>query len=492
VAALSNEDLAKLVELLSKMDELGTESARRDAVTAAGLHDLLPRLDLAGSPVVATNRLVSDLDPLSLKQLIVWAKTQTGVEQQQVLDGIAQRIQSPKPPADGTPEPHGDAPKPTVVKLELDVKGGIGNFSPEAFKRELTRLLGAQVDNVRITSIQPGSVLITLEGDPQALATLADRLQHPDAAARQFARATHLVTMTYTAGGREHVVRVGAGLSTGAIVAIVIGAAVAIALATWALWPASPAPVPPGDARQHVPADGPVDGPTVPQDVVHVVPPDVAPDEITVHVQSIPPGAEIRLDGVVLGTTPVTKKLPRGTNRRAELRATKQGYAAAVQAVDATRDIDAQIDLRRLRGTATPVKVGAVSVVFRLDGDPTAAVAAANDFMAKKCKQGTELSRSGTEVVFRCGGPFGDADLVGPWVDPKTNRVGLTFEERGQVLIPDPIEPSSCRGLYKLTPGDANHATVTIAAPRCPRPNSLKLPIQWGPDDRWHAGTLVK
>src|SRR5262245_23988122 len=112
------------------MDELGTEQNRRDVLTAAGLADLLPHLDLGGSPALATNRLISDLDPLALKQLIVWAKTQTGVEQQQVLDGIARRIESPKPArSDATPEPHGDAAKGTVVKLELDLKGAIGNFS---------------------------------------------------------------------------------------------------------------------------------------------------------------------------------------------------------------------------------------------------------------------------------------------------------------------------------------------------------------------------
>jgi len=491
VAALSNDDLAKLVELLSKMDELGTESARRDAITAAGLHDLLPRLDLAGSPLVATNRLVGDLDPLSLKQLIVWAKTQTGVEQQQLLDGIADRIQSPQP-GDVTPEPHGDAPKPTVVKLELDVKGGIGNFSPEAFKRELTRLLGAQVDNVRITSIQPGSIRLTLEGDPQALATLVDRLQHPDATARRVARATNLVTMTYTAGGREHVVRVGAGLSTGAIVAIVVAVAGAIALATWALWPASPAPAPPRDAG-HVPADAPA----VPQDVAHIVPPDVARDEITVLVQSDPSGAEIRLDGAVLGTTPVTTKLPRGTNRSATLTATKQGFVADPKRVDATADIAVTFVLRR-RGTATVVKRGRLSLGFKLDGDEATAVDAAKAIMVKRCNPFTELAHpSSSEIEFRCGGPFGAADLVGRWTDtnrdPKTRIGDLTFNARGDVLIPDPIEPTSCRATYTLKPGDANHATVTVDAPRCPPPKRIVLPIQWGqPDDRWHAGTLVK
>src|SRR5258705_2839586 len=108
---VSTEDRAKLVGLLAGLAELDTEDERREALIAAGLEPLLPKIDLSGSPETAIGRIVDHAARFgqitetkeAFVLLCTWAKTLVGVEQQKLIDDV---LANAKPGHPETRDPH--------------------------------------------------------------------------------------------------------------------------------------------------------------------------------------------------------------------------------------------------------------------------------------------------------------------------------------------------------------------------------------------------
>ena len=89
-------DRQHLTGLLAELPEFATEPSRRQLVEYAGLQTLLPRIDLAGSPFLAANQLVSYLarygrityENEALGIFLNAIKGFTGAEQQELLDKL--------------------------------------------------------------------------------------------------------------------------------------------------------------------------------------------------------------------------------------------------------------------------------------------------------------------------------------------------------------------------------------------------------------------
>ncbi|MEQ8538220.1 MAG: hypothetical protein RIB93_12325 [Coleofasciculus sp. D1-CHI-01] len=58
---LKNEDRQQLIALLKDIPELSNERSRQRFLTEAGLTQLLPRLDLSGSPFTAISEIITNL-----------------------------------------------------------------------------------------------------------------------------------------------------------------------------------------------------------------------------------------------------------------------------------------------------------------------------------------------------------------------------------------------------------------------------------------------
>jgi len=113
---LTSDDRTKLIGLLERLEELDTEDERRGALISAGLGELVPKVDLSGSPEGAVARIVDFLAQHgqvapkreALELFIVWAKGVTGVEQQRALEDILARTKqrgAGEDPPPRTPEP---------------------------------------------------------------------------------------------------------------------------------------------------------------------------------------------------------------------------------------------------------------------------------------------------------------------------------------------------------------------------------------------------
>jgi effector-associated domain 8 (EAD8)-containing protein len=94
VLRLATNDRTRLIGMLERLRELETEDGRHEALMAAGLGELVPKLDLSGSPEIALNRIVDCLlEQEALAAWIGWAKGVTGVEQHELLDKILGRAE---------------------------------------------------------------------------------------------------------------------------------------------------------------------------------------------------------------------------------------------------------------------------------------------------------------------------------------------------------------------------------------------------------------
>lgn len=127
---LANEDRARLIGLLERLEELDTEDERRNALMSAGLGELVPKVDLSGSPEGAVARIVDFLaqhgrvapEREALELFIVWAKGVTGLEQQRALEDILARTKQGGAGEDPPPR----APEPRPAR-PVDVPLAIGS-----------------------------------------------------------------------------------------------------------------------------------------------------------------------------------------------------------------------------------------------------------------------------------------------------------------------------------------------------------------------------
>jgi effector-associated domain 8 (EAD8)-containing protein len=133
VLKLATDDRKTLIGLLERLEELDTEDERRNALVSAGLEELVPKIDLSGSPEGAVARIVDYLaqhtrvaperEPLEL--FIGWAKGVTGVEQQRTLEDILSRMRQ-RGSSGETPEPPKEPPpRPPRSQMPLVIGSGI-------------------------------------------------------------------------------------------------------------------------------------------------------------------------------------------------------------------------------------------------------------------------------------------------------------------------------------------------------------------------------
>src|SRR5690242_13741234 len=98
---LDHRDLQRLVEILQRFQEFKDEKSRRDFLPLVGLEPLLPRMDLAGSPLIASVRTINflaDYGRLSnemeaLGSLLEGIRVYLGIAEQNVVDEILTKYQ---------------------------------------------------------------------------------------------------------------------------------------------------------------------------------------------------------------------------------------------------------------------------------------------------------------------------------------------------------------------------------------------------------------
>ena len=106
------------------------------------------------------------------------------------------------------PSPTGVTSPGQVVQLELRLIGQLREFDEGAFIRALSELLDAPVHSVHITKVAAGSVVVTLEGEPEEVARLLDALSAASPARQRFARKTGLATISWSQDGKLHSVQI--------------------------------------------------------------------------------------------------------------------------------------------------------------------------------------------------------------------------------------------------------------------------------------------
>jgi serine/threonine protein kinase len=115
--------------------------------------------------------------------------------------------------------------------------------------------------------------------------------------------------------------------------------------------PEPPAPTAPVTAPEVAPI-----APDVAEEVKAVEPPPVEDTSIRIKITSDPPGADVLLAGKPIGTTPLDRKIEKGTGE-ALLRVHRGGYVDVDLPVDLTANVDETVALEKIEEEPKPVVV---------------------------------------------------------------------------------------------------------------------------------------
>jgi V8-like Glu-specific endopeptidase len=136
---LEHQDLQQLVSLLQGQELMQDLSSRREALRFAGLGRLLPLLDLAGAPFVASSKVIGFLSTYgrltyeneALGLFLNGIKAAVGVEQQDIIDRLLMKYQMMEPIA--LPRKLDDWRSPKTANTVVEKIFGESTLRPIAF-----------------------------------------------------------------------------------------------------------------------------------------------------------------------------------------------------------------------------------------------------------------------------------------------------------------------------------------------------------------------